>query len=78
MQTTEEALAALAAVLRAEMGDKKVSQAELAHRTGISRQQIHGYYHGKAWPAVRHLLAIANALDTSAASLIERAEGRAA
>lgn len=78
MQTTEEARDALAAVLRAEMGEKQVSQSELAQRTGISRQQIHSYYHGKTVPSLVHLIQIAAALEVPASEIVARAEGKGA
>ena len=66
--------AVLGRVLRAVREKKHLSQDELAHRAGYSRNYIGLLEQGKASPSVRALFNIATALGVRPSLLIRRAE----
>lgn len=53
------------------MGDKDLTQAELARRAGIGRDNITGYIRGRCLPRASHLKAIAEALNVQPDTLLE-------
>jgi len=66
--------AALGRVLRAVREGKHLSQDELGHRAGYSRNYIGLVEQGKTSPSVRALFNIATALGVRPSLLIRRAE----
>ena len=66
--------AVLGRVLHAERERKELSQDELGHRAGYSRNYIGLLEQGKASPSVRALFNIATALGVRPSLLIRRAE----
>jgi transcriptional regulator with XRE-family HTH domain len=66
--------AALGRVLRALRATKHLSQDELAHQSGYSRNYIGLVEQGKTSPSVRALFNIATALGVRPSLLIRRAE----
>ena len=66
--------AVLGRVLRAERERKQLSQDELGHRAGYSRNYIGLVEQGKTSPSVRALFNIATALGVRPSLLIRRAE----
>lgn len=66
--------AAFGRVLRAMRQSKKLSQDELGHRAGYSRNYIGLVEQGKTSPSVRALFNISRALGVRPSLLIRRAE----
>lgn len=64
----------IAAEVRAEMGRHKITTTELARATGIRRQTLSGRLNEHSSFTIRELIAIAQALGTTAGTLLGRAE----
>ncbi|WP_337746967.1 helix-turn-helix transcriptional regulator [Victivallis vadensis] len=58
--------------LKAIREEKKITQAELAEKTGIKQSAISSYENDKYMPNIENLRAICNALNVSAADLDTR------
>lgn len=68
------ALLALGAAIKQLRKERKVSQEELAHRSGIDRSYMSSIERGQQNPGVASVLRIAQALEVSAAELLGRAQ----
>lgn len=67
---TEQHRQAVAAEVRAQLGRKNMSKAELAKRTGLSPQSISRKLDGERAISVEELVLIAKALEVSASALL--------
>ena len=67
---------AVAAVIRAEMAARKMSQQGLAEKAGIGRPALNAYLNGKREMPFMTYMRIADALGFTPAGLAEAAEAR--
>ncbi|MGV9818380.1 helix-turn-helix domain-containing protein [Nocardia xishanensis] len=69
--------AQIGAELRAARARRRLTQRALAKKSGISAQSIQRFEQGLREPRVGQLISLANALDLTASSLLDSAQGTA-
>ena len=74
MPQRSRAHAALGRAIRASRVDRRLSQEELAHRSGMHRTYLGGIERGERNPSYTNIRRLADALGVSASDLIAEAE----
>ena len=76
MAQRSQAHAALGRAVRDIRTQRRISQEELAHLSGMHRTYLGGIERGEKNPSYTNLLRLAAALDVQASELLSRAEER--